>query len=90
MYSASGCDQKSHLNGKFALKMKYPAQTSRGRCASDHISHNNENPLARCCLLYSNFGPLGKTPSIFVMCDQFLYIFLPNNFEPLGKTLLWT
>ena len=38
--------------------MKHPVQTSRGRCASDNISHDNENPLACCWLLYSNLPPL--------------------------------
>ena len=40
--------------------MLYPVQTSRERCASNNISHDNENPLAWCCFLYSDFweGPI--------------------------------
>ena len=74
---------------KKLLKMLLPAQTSRGRGASDNISRDNEGSRACRWFLYSNFSPLGKTPSIFCTCEQFLYIFIPNNFEPLGKTLFW-
>ena len=70
---------------KFSLKMLYPVQTSRERCASNNLSRDNENALACCCFLYSNFELLGRTPSKFRPSEQFSYIFIPNNFEPLRK-----
>ena len=49
--SASDYDQKATYNNKFSLKIKQIVQTSTGRCASDNISRNNENPLACYCVL---------------------------------------
>ena len=37
--------------------------------------------------VYSNFEPLGKFPTIFRTGEH--YIFIPNKFEPLEKTLFW-
>ena len=70
---------------KFSLKMLYPVQTSRERCASNNISRDNENPFAYCSFLYSNFKLLGRTPPKFRPSEQFSYTFIPNNFEPLRK-----
>ena len=48
-------------------------------CASDSILCDNDNSLVCSWLLYSKFGPLGKTPSKFRTCEQFLCIFIPNT-----------
>ena len=65
--------------------MLHPVERSIKRCASNTISRDNENPLACCCLLYSNFELLGRTPSKFWPSEQFTYTFIPNNFEPLRR-----
>ena len=51
------------------------------------ISHVTMKPSACCCLLYSNFELLGRTPSKFGPSEQFFYTFIPSNFEPLRKHL---
>ena len=68
--SASDYEQKTLKIENF---ISYSVQTSRGRCPSDNISRDNEDSLTSCYLLYSIFGPLGKTASIFCMCKQCLY-----------------
>ena len=80
---ASDYELKSHL--KFPIKMLYLDERSIERCASNSISHDNENPLACCCYLYSNFKLLGRTPSKFRPSEHFFYTFIPNNFEPVRK-----
>ena len=80
--SALDYELKSRL--KFPIKMLYFVERSIERCASS-ISRDNEQPLACCCYLYSNFELLGRTPSKFRSSEQFSYTFIPNNFEPLRK-----
>ena len=81
--SALDYELKSRL--KFPIKMLYFVERSIERCASNSISRDNEQPLACCCNLYSNFKLLGRTPSKFRPYEHFFYTFIPNNFEPLRK-----
>ena len=81
--SASDYELKSHL--KFPIKMLYFVERSIERCTSNSISRDNEQPLACCCNLYSNFELMGRTPSKFRPSELFFYTFIPNNFEPLRK-----
>ena len=48
---------KNHLNIKFSLKMVYPVDRSRDRCASNNPSRDNENLLlvADCYTPISSF-----------------------------------
>ena len=43
--SAADYERKSHLKYEIFIKMLYPVQTSRARCASNNISRDNETFL---------------------------------------------
>ena len=43
MYVCFSHIKKSFKNIKFSLKMLYPVERSRERCASNNLSHDSEN-----------------------------------------------
>ena len=54
--SASVYERKSHLKKKL-----YSVERSRERCASNNLSHDNENLLVAAFFFVDNFELLGKT-----------------------------